>query len=101
MKARGLLTRPMCGCGRKAVSTGLDDKGRQHFKTRCRTCIRRANIHRKDYCEHCNKIWQDGKRFDVDHIDNDPSNNDPSNLQTLCRQCHTKKTKEDRDERVR
>jgi 5-methylcytosine-specific restriction endonuclease McrA len=100
MKARGLLIRPVCGCGNKAVSAGLDKKGRQNYKTRCKTCIRRAQVLRKDYCEGCGKKWEGGKRFDTDHIDGNPSNNDPSNVQTLCRKCHSKKTTKEKHEKM-
>lgn len=97
MKARGLITRRLCGCGNKAISTGRDRKGRQVYKTRCRTCITKAIALRKDYCECCGKKWEDGKKFDTDHIDGNPSNNDPSNVQTLCRPCHITKTTRERN----
>lgn len=96
MKARGLLIRGQCGCGNKAISTGIDLKGRQTYKTRCRTCIRKAIALRKDYCECCGIKWESGKKFDTDHVDGNPSNNDPQNVQTLCRKCHTNKTRRDR-----
>ena len=99
MKARGLLIRPMCGCGNKAVSTGLDEKGRQNYRTRCRTCIRKAQALRKDFYKSCGKKWEGGKRFDTDHIDGNPSNNNPSNVQTLCRDCHSVKTTKEKHEK--
>lgn len=93
MKARGSLKRTLCRCGRKTVSCGLDPKGRQQFRTRCRTCIRRAQALRKDVCDHCGKQWVEGTKFDTDHIDGNPANNNPSNVQTLCRPCHAVKTR--------
>ena len=93
MKAKGLVTRGFCGCGNKAISAGLDRKGRQLYRTRCQTCINKARALRKDYCEACGIKWIEGTtRFDTDHIDGNPSNNDPKNVQTLCRPCHSKKT---------
>lgn len=100
MNARGSKIRKLCGCGNLAKFEGLDKDGVRRYRNRCQVCRQKAWKHRKDYCEHCNKKWESGKKFDVDHIDNNPSNNDPSNLQTLCRQCHSKKTKGDRNEKV-
>src|SRR6056300_1218423 len=59
-------------------------------------------IHRKKYCEN-----QDGRlgfycttsiidptwQLDVDHIDGNSANNNPHNLQTLCKCCHSMKSK--------
>jgi len=97
MNARGSIVRGFCPCGNKAVSTGLNSKGQQQFRTRCRTCIRKAQTLRKDYCESCLKPWVSGIKFDTDHIDGNPANNDPSNVQTLCRPCHSKKSKENNE----
>lgn len=97
MKARGSLVRGMCPCGNKAVSTGLNENGIQQFRTRCRTCIRKAQALRKDYCEKCLKQWTGGIRFDTDHIDGNPANNSPENVQTLCRPCHLIKSKESQE----
>jgi ribosomal protein L37E len=96
MRANGLLVRRLCGCGKRAISTGIDSKGRVNYKTRCRTCIRKAWALRKDYCECCGIKWESGKKFDTDHIDGNPSNNDPLNVQTLCRKCHVSKTRMER-----
>lgn len=96
MKARGSLIRSLCGCGNMNKLIGLDKMGRKHWRNRCEVCRQKAWKHRKDYCESCNKKWESGRKFDVDHIDNNPSNNDPSNLQTLCRKCHIEKSKRDK-----
>lgn len=64
MKARGLLVRGFCGCGNKAISTGIDPQGRVNYKTRCRTCIKKAWALRKDYCERCGIKWESGKKLD-------------------------------------
>ena len=97
MNARGSLVRGLCQCGNKAVSVGLDTQGRQRFRTRCRTCIRKAQALRKDFCELCLKPWVEGRRFDTDHIDGNPANNNPDNVQTLCRACHVIKSKENNE----
>lgn len=97
MNARGSLVRGMCPCGNKAVSTGISPSGKQQFRTRCRTCIRKAQALRKDFCEKCFKKWTGGIKFDTDHIDGNPSNNDPSNVQTLCRPCHAEKSRENKE----
>jgi 5-methylcytosine-specific restriction endonuclease McrA len=96
-KARGRLIKGKCNCGNWAKLVGRDKFGRKQYRNRCEVCRIKAWKYRKDYCEHCNKKWEGGRKFDVDHIDNDPSNNDPSNLQTLCRKCHSIKTKKDKE----
>ena len=96
MRARGYLTRERCGCGNWSKMEGLDKNGQRRWRNRCEVCRQKAWEHRKDYCEHCGKKWEGGKKFDVDHIDGNPSNNDPSNLQTLCRKCHSTKSEEDK-----
>lgn len=92
MNARGSLIRPMCGCGNKAISTGIDPQGRQNYKNRCRTCIRRAQSLKKAFCEKCGARPESSRDLHADHIDMDPSNNSPSNVQTLCVRCHVLKT---------
>lgn len=100
MNARGSLIRNKCNCGNLNRVAGLDKYGRKQYRNRCETCRQHAWKYRKDYCEHCGKKWEEGKKFDVDHIDNDPSNNNPSNLQTLCRPCHVIKSRKDRENNV-
>ena len=43
----------------------------------------------------------DRSRWEIDHIDGDPSNNDSSNLQALCPCCHSFKTLNERREQSR
>jgi len=62
--------------------------------------------HRKDFCENidgrlgyfCTATIVDTKwQLGVDHIDGTPNNDNPNNLQTLCHNCHSYKTKLSRD----
>jgi hypothetical protein len=61
--------------------------------------------YRKNYCENtmgflgftCTATIVDSAQLDVDHIDGNPENNDVNNLQTLCKNCHTMKTLNNKD----
>ncbi|PZQ09218.1 HNH endonuclease [Pseudoxanthomonas winnipegensis] len=54
--------------------------------------IRKQVLARDAYrCQACGRLVM-GKEAHVDHRDNDPSNNAMDNLQTLCRQGHSRKT---------
>lgn len=92
MKARGSLVRNLCACGKKQVSAGLDSKGRQTYRTRCKSCIKAARSLKKGYCEHCGLVPTDKSILQTDHIDRDVSNNNINNIQTLCHKCHIVKT---------
>ena len=56
---------------------------------------------KKDYCENqdarlgvkCTSTIEGRWQLDMDHIDGNNSNNDPDNLQTLCKNCHAKKSR--------
>ena len=56
---------------------------------------------KKDYCENtvgsppygvCKQDKYHHSELHVDHVDGNPSNNDNSNLQTICSNCHERKT---------
>lgn len=60
--------------------------------------MRAAHLQREPLCRHClaagviTACVGLGLRGQVDHIDGNDANNDPSNFQTLCLECHGKKT---------
>lgn len=91
-KVGGRLTRGFCGCGRPMSPKQRDDQGRMHWRNRCWKCMKTARASKKDKCNWCGYVAKNKGELQVDHIDRNPSNNDESNLQTLCGQCHIKKT---------
>lgn len=100
-KIGGRLVRGFCGCGRPMAVKQVDDQGRTHYRNRCWKCIRQARATKKDKCSWCGAVFDDPKYLHVDHKDNNPSNNHEDNLQTLCVQCHLKKTIINKDWEVR
>lgn len=56
------------------------------------TVIRPQQMRDEPLCRHCAQRGIVTAGQCVDHIDNDSGNNDPSNLQTLCNECHGRKT---------
>ena len=63
-------------------------------------------IHRKDFCENedgrlgfeCTTTVIDPEwQLDTDHINGDPNDNREENLQTLCKCCHSIKTRDSKD----
>ena len=63
-------------------------------------------IHRKDFCENedgrlgfkCTTTIIDPEwQLDTDHINGNPSDNRKENLQTLCKCCHSIKTRDSKD----
>jgi 5-methylcytosine-specific restriction endonuclease McrA len=93
----GRLTPGNCGCGNPLALKGIDDQGRKKYRTNCTDCLRKGRKNKTDTCNICKVKMVNPKDLDVDHIDGNRSNNDPSNLQTLCKPCHNKKTKENKD----
>jgi 5-methylcytosine-specific restriction endonuclease McrA len=59
--------------------------GRKRWRQR-----RKAKLQNNPICEHCRRELA----IDVDHVDGDNTNNAASNLQSLCKKCHGKKTKQ-------
>lgn len=91
-KIGGRLVRGFCNCGRPMAKKGSDEQGRMHYRNRCYKCMRNARKTKKDKCSWCGYVAENKGELHVDHIDRDPSNNNEENLQTLCVQCHLKKT---------
>lgn len=64
--------------------------------------LRASVLREQPLCEHC--LRNDDRPVmatDVDHIDNDPTNNSRDNLQSLCHECHSRKTQADMGKLVR
>lgn len=91
-KIGGRLVRGFCNCGRPMAKKGIDEQGRMHYRNRCYKCMTNARKTKKDKCSWCGYVAENKGELHVDHIDRDPSNNNEENLQTLCVQCHLKKT---------
>jgi 5-methylcytosine-specific restriction endonuclease McrA len=85
---------PKCKCGSKADIKGVSAKGKNYYRSNCLRCRKTAQKAKKGYCEKCLTVPLDKKLLDVDHIDADTSNNHINNLQTLCKPCHSVKTRE-------
>ncbi len=60
---------------RRQFSKLTKEKALKNQKNRCNLCGKKSDI------------------WDFDHIDGDKSNNDISNCQSLCPNCHAKKTR--------
>lgn len=93
MALGGNTVRTECGCGNPAAIKGIDDKGRTRYRSQCNKCLYKARKRRKSYCEWCLVKGDENNRLEIDHIDGDRSHNSMTNLQTLCRECHMRKTK--------
>jgi 5-methylcytosine-specific restriction endonuclease McrA len=96
----GSTQRRNCKCGKPTVNKGLDQNGKKRYRSQCSGCRVNSWKHRKNICELCG-VQPEGKgMIDIDHIDGDRSNNKPENLQSLCKDCHKKKTSEDLKNKV-
>jgi hypothetical protein len=93
----GSKIRKTCGCGRLNMQHGINKQGIVTYKPVCYFCRKEARSHKKDFCEKCGITV----RLEVDHIDGNKFNNKVDNLQTLCNDCHIKKTIENKDGRNR
>lgn len=108
--------RPTCvniGCENPvALSKGklIDPASKRILRTVCGDChlasygkkqLRQGVVsHKKSYCENadgrlgvpCTATNLNSAQLELDHIDGNHLNNDPSNVQTLCKNCHSKKS---------
>jgi 5-methylcytosine-specific restriction endonuclease McrA len=96
----GALKRGTCGCGKPAMLKGHDSRGRKRYRSDCSSCRHATRKYPVTHCELCG-VKSTGKgTIERDHIDGNRSNNNPENLQSLCTDCHKKKTSKDIDNRV-
>ena len=108
--------RPTCineGCEILVHTTGVNKNGTYRIRAECYKCHNgfrnRPGVtpHKKTYCENrdgrlgivCEAKIEDSCMLEMDHINSDKWNNDPDNVQTLCRNCHAYKTKQNGDTR--
>jgi len=69
------------------------DRGKRFYDKRLwRDRIRPAQLRREPLCEACLMKGKTVLATDVDHIDGNPYDNDEENLQSLCHECHSRKT---------
>lgn len=57
--------------------------------------LRAAVLEDEPLCRHCYAHGRVNMATDVDHINDDASNNSRDNLQSLCHECHSRKTNAD------
>ena len=62
--------------------------------------LRAAKLEHDPLCVDCYKRGRLTVATDVDHINNDATDNSPDNLQSLCHECHSRKTQADMGKRV-
>jgi len=108
--------RPICineGCGSFVATRKVNKNGTYDIRAECHRCHRgfrnRPGVtsHKKTYCENrdgrlgivCEAKIEDSCMLEMDHINSDKWNNVPDNVQTLCRNCHAYKTKQNGDTR--
>ena len=109
--------RPCRVCGKPAASKGYSKGGYAQWRNECSGCYQRRRAlsgyrkkspskttryhlehysprarYLKDCCEYCGFTPEVIQQLHLDHIDGDRANNEPSNLQTLCANCHARKT---------
>jgi 5-methylcytosine-specific restriction endonuclease McrA len=78
----------ICGAHHKKVSNQKNGHYTNHRKSFC------ENIDGRLGCK-CTATIVNECQLDVDHRDGDHGNDNPANLQTLCKNCHALKTKQD------
>ena len=113
-------TRPTCinyGCNKPVHSAGRTSTGLQIWRPYCGRCHKAVGGRgtyaegvtpvKKTYCENkdgrlgfkCTATIIDSCQLDLDHIDGHHYNNTPENIQTICKNCHSLKTKLNGDSR--
>ena len=102
--------KPICineGCGSYVHTRKVNKNATYDIRSECYKCHdgfrNRPGVipHKKTYCENkdgrlgfkCVADITDSCMLEMDHIDSDKWNNVPNNVQTLCRNCHSYKTK--------
>jgi|TARA_Y100000310_G_scaffold310446_1_gene355704 5-methylcytosine-specific restriction endonuclease McrA len=115
-KNKSWLVEPECindGCGNKVHTRRINKNRTRDVRSECYKCHlggrKRPGVtpHKKEYCENidgrlgfeCTATIIDGCQLDLDHIDGDRWHNVPENVQTLCGNCHSMKTKFSGDSR--
>jgi hypothetical protein len=110
-----LVKAPSCvvlGCGKLAAYKYKNKNGDPVYRNFCDKHHRmRASLKltKKDYCENCDGHLGflctaqivDSCQLQIDHIDGDRYNNDPANYKTLCANCHSLKTKLEKNHSTR
>jgi len=113
--------RPTCvneGCEKPVHCSGKTSTGLPIWRPYCGRChqaVGGRNTYaegvtpiKKKYCENqdgklgfgeCSAQIVDMCQFYLDHIDGDHYNNTPDNIQTICKNCHSLKTKMNGDSR--
>ena len=118
---------PQCiniGCTRNVQIRHRTTQGTPNFKCLCSRCYRASHNMghalesmladgvipiKKSYCENSRRQilefkctgnyeseWK-GCQLDLDHIDGNHFNSNPENIQTICRNCHSRKSVESND----
>ena len=107
--------RPICvniGCDSPVHLSSRSSTGRPVYRPVCGTChkskldLREGVIAvKKTYCENtdgrlgyeCTATIVGTYQLDMDHIDGDHYHNVPENIQTICKNCHAVKSRENKD----
>jgi len=118
VKNKRLFKPPTCinrGCNNLCHVVKKDKKGVPRYRLVCSRChkagrgigtyAKGVKPYKKDYCENkdgrlgfkCKAVIKDSCQLEMDHIDGNRNNNKQKNVQTLCANCHSWKTKHHED----
>ena len=107
--------RPICvniGCESPVHLANRSSTGRPVYRPVCGVCHKAkldlregVTAVKKDYCENvdsrlgfeCTATIIGTYQLDMDHIDGDHYHNVPENIQTICKNCHAVKSRENKD----
>ena len=110
------INRPICvniGCESPVHLANRSSTGRPVYRPVCGACHKaKLNLRegvtavKKDYCENkdsrlgfeCTATIIGTYQLDMDHIDGDHYHNVPENIQTICKNCHAVKSRENKDQ---